>query len=56
MDKIDDKDLDDVDLVMSVCAGLVLLDKETNALRFVRKLNHSSSVNDRFDFFPCVLA
>ena len=37
MNEIDDEDLDDGDLVMSVCAGLVLLDKETNTLRFVRK-------------------
>ena len=37
MTEIDDEDLDDEDLILSVCAGLVVLDKESNTLRFVRK-------------------
>ena len=37
MTELDDEDLDDQDLMISVCAGLVVLDAETNTLRFVRK-------------------
>lgn len=37
MTALDDEDLDDQDLMVSVCAGLVVLDAETNTLRFVRK-------------------
>ena len=37
MTELDDEDLDDQDLMVSVCAGLVVLDAETNTLRFVRK-------------------
>ena len=38
MTELDDEDLDEEDLMVSVCAGLVVLDAETNTLRFVRKL------------------
>ena len=38
MTELDDEDLDEQDLMVSVCAGLVVLDAETNTLRFVRKL------------------
>lgn len=37
MTELDDEDLDDQDLIVSVCAGLVILDAETDTLRFVRK-------------------
>lgn len=37
MTELDDEDLDDQDLMVSVCAGLVILDSETDTLRFVRK-------------------
>ena len=37
MTELDDEDLDDQDLMVSVCAGLVVLDSETKTLRFVRK-------------------
>ena len=37
MTELDDEDLDDQDLMISVSAGLVVLDPETNTLRFVRK-------------------
>ena len=37
MTEIDDEDLDEQDLMVSVCAGLVVLDAETNTIRFVRK-------------------
>ncbi len=37
MKELDDEDLDEQDLLVSVCAGLVVLDIETNTLRFVRK-------------------
>ena len=39
MTELDDEDLDDQDLMISVCAGLVVLDAETNTLRFVRKFS-----------------
>ena len=41
MTELDDEDLDEQDLMVSVCAGLVVLDAETDTLRFVRK------------FYPC---
>lgn len=41
MTELDDEDLDDQDLTASVCTGLVVLDAETDTLRFVRK------------FYPC---
>ena len=37
MTELDEEDLDDQDLLVSVCAGLVILDPETNTLRFVRE-------------------
>lgn len=37
MTELDDEDLDEQDLLVSVCAGLVILDAETDTLRFVRK-------------------
>lgn len=37
MTELDGEDLDEQDLLVSVCAGLVILDAETNTLRFVRK-------------------
>ena len=37
MTELDDEDLDDQDLLVSVCAGLVVLDAETHTLRFTRK-------------------
>ena len=37
MTELDEEDLDEQDLMISVCAGLAILDAETNTLRFVRK-------------------
>lgn len=37
MTELDDEDLDEQDLMVSVCAGLVILDARTDTLRFVRK-------------------
>lgn len=37
MTELDDEDLDEQDLMVSVCAGLVVLDARTDTLRFVRK-------------------
>ena len=37
MTELDAEDLDDQDLLVSVCAGLVDLDAETHTLRFTRK-------------------
>lgn len=39
MTELDDEDLDEQDLMISVCAGLVVLDAETNTLRLVRKFS-----------------
>ena len=40
MTELDDDDLDEQDLMISVCAGLVVLDAETQTIHFVRKLIH----------------
>ena len=37
MTELDDEDFDEQDLMVSVCAGLVVLDAETDTMRFVRK-------------------
>lgn len=39
MTELDDEDLDEQDLLVSVCAGLVVLDAETNTIRFTRKFH-----------------
>ena len=40
MTELEDDELDEQDLMISVCAGLVVLDAETQTIRFVRKLIH----------------
>lgn len=53
MTKLDDEDLDEQDLLVSVCAGLVVLDAETDTLRFVRKSHHYLCVqNLQREAFP----
>ncbi len=42
MTELDDEDLDEQDPLVSACAGLVVLDAETNSFRFVRKFHHCS--------------
>ena len=42
MTELDGEDLDEQDLLISVCAGLVVLDIETNTIRFTRKFHLSS--------------
>ena len=37
MTRLEDEDLDEQDLLVSVCAGLVVLDTEDDTFRFVRK-------------------
>ena len=44
MTELDDEDLDEQDLLVSVCAGLVVLDGETDTLRLVRKFSLVSHI------------
>ena len=43
MTEICDEDLDDQDSLLAACAGLVVLDTETDTLRFVRKSLRSAT-------------
>lgn len=46
MSELDNEDMDERDLLVSVCAGLVEVDAETYTIRFVRKSYHSSHSHD----------
>ena len=53
MTEICDDDLDDQDALLAACAGLVVLDTETDTLRFVRKSFRSATLCYTRTCLPC---